>query len=383
MTKTIYLNYINQLRTRIDSNTSLLQVILGPRQVGKTTTVLKLIEDHYKERAHYTSADQVFNATPEWVQEQWILAQSKNKILFIDEIQKIHNWAEIIKTLFDDAKRSKRAVTCVLLGSSSLKIQKGLTESLTGRFQLIRAHHWNFQESNDGYALPLEQYLKFGGYPGSYHLIGTKDWTDYVKNSIVSTVIEKDILQYNTVKNPVLFKQAFDILISYPAQEISYTKLLGQLQDRGNVELVKYYISLYEGAFLIKALEKYSAKSHLRRASAPKILPLATCLPQLSNNIVDEEDFRGRIFELTVGAQLVRTGQDVYYWREGQNEVDFVVEYERELYAIEVKSGRKDSTKGLSAFKDKFSYARLAIINLENYQEFETNPLSFLQKNAL
>jgi predicted AAA+ superfamily ATPase len=379
----IYLNHINELRRRIDSNTPFIQVILGPRQVGKTTTVLKLIEDHYQDKAHYVSADQVFNASVEWIREQWLFAQSNNKLLFIDEIQKVQNWAEIVKALYDDAKKTKRPIICVLLGSSSLKIQKGLTESLTGRFQLLRAHHWNFHESKEGYGLTMEQYLRYGGYPGSYNLIGTKDWADYIKNSIISTAIEKDILQYNVVKNPALFKQAFEILISYPSQEISYTKLLGQLQEKGNVELVKYYISLYEGAFLLKALEKYSSKSHLRRASTPKILPLATCLPHLSNKMVNEAEFQGHIFELSVGAQLIRTGQDIYYWREGQHEVDYVIEFDKKLFAIEVKSGRKKSTKGLTAFKQKFPLARLSIITPENYIEFEKDPLEFVETHSI
>jgi predicted AAA+ superfamily ATPase len=384
MNKTIYLHYINTLRERIAANTNFIQVILGPRQVGKTTTVLKLIEDSYQDRAHYVSADQVFNATPAWLREQWLFAQSRGQILFVDEIQKLNNWAEAVKALYDEAKRLRRQIICVLLGSSSLKIQQGLTESLTGRFQLIRAHHWNYQESHQGYALSFDQYLRFGGYPGSYQLINSNDWGDYIKNSIISTVIEKDILQYNTVKNPALFKQAFEILISYPAQEISFTKLLGQLQEKGNVELIKHYISLYEGAFLVRALEKYSSKEHLKRASAPKILPLAPCLPHLSGKlVVDQSEFQGRVFELAVGTQLVRTGQDLYYWREGQHEVDYVIECEKNLYAIEVKGGRRKSTTGLTAFKRKFPAAKLSIIDRQSYPDFEADPLGFLDANSI
>jgi uncharacterized protein len=383
MTKSIYLSFINELEGRLNTHSQLIQVLLGPRQVGKTTTILKLIEERYHNRALYVSADQVFNADAHWLTEQWMQAQSDKKILFIDEIQKAYNWASVIKSLYDQSKRSGKPISCVLLGSSSLEIQKGLSESLTGRFQLLRAHHWNYAESYAGYGITFEEYLRFGGYPGSYQFIRSSEWADYVRNSIVGTVVEKDILQYQTVKNPALFRQAFDILISYPAQEISYTKLLGQLQDRGNVEVVKYYLSLYSGAYLIKALEKFSDKAVLRRSSSPKILPLAPCLPYLQVLAPYNPEDIGRILELIVGAQLVRTGKDLYYWREGQHEVDYVLKRGRQLWAIEVKSGRKRGRKGLEQFKKRFPYANQIFITQENYAEFETDPLRFLENHSL
>lgn len=379
MSNPIYLNYIEILPKRFESKQPLLQVILGPRQVGKTTTVLKLINEQYAERGMYVSADQVFNADAQWLRTCWLEAQAGKKILFIDEIQKSHNWAEAIKALYDESKRIKKLFPCVLLGSSSLEIQKGLTESLTGRFQLIRAHHWNYQESKKGYDLSFEKYLSYGGYPGSYQFIDSADWADYVKNSIISTAVEKDILQFRSVKNPALFKQAFDILVSYPAQEISYNKLLGQLQDRGNVELIKYYISLFEGAFLIKTLEKYSPKTIKRKSSSPKILPLAPCMPSLQWGGEHTSAEKGRIFELIVGCQLVRTGEELFYWREGNAEVDFVLKQGKNVWAIEVKSGRKKSDKGLQQFKKNFPSARTAMITEENYFEFENDPLEFLK----
>lgn len=380
MSRIIYLNYIKKLQERIDSNSGLVQVLLGPRQVGKSTTLLKLIDEFYRDNSIYVSADQVFNAGPNWLRENWQEAQRKNKILFVDEIQKSFNWSETIKALYDDSKKNRQNVRCVLLGSSSLDIQKGLSESLTGRFQLTYAHHWNLQESESAYDLIFDDYLKYGGYPGSYKFINTKDWADYVKTSIISTVIEKDILQYNSVKNPALFKQAFEILISYPAQEISYTKLLGQLQERGNVEIIKYYLSMYEGAFLIKTLEKFSTKTFKRKSSSPKILPMAPCLYQLQIKDTYTPEERGRVFELIVGAQLVRTGEELFYWREGKFEVDFILKSGRKIYAVEVKSGRKKNNLGLSQFKKQFPSSRAVIITLESYAEFEKDPMVFLER---
>lgn len=379
MKKIISLDFTTKLNESLAMKTGLLQVIVGPRQVGKTTTVLKYLNENHADKFNFYSADEVFNASANWILEIWSKARSEKKILVIDEIQKCENWSAIIKKFWDEDKRNKKTFPCILLGSSSLEIQKGLTESLTGRFQLHKVFHWNHEESKKGYGLSFHDYLKFGGYPGSYAFNDSNDWAKYVKQSIILTVIEKDILQYHTVKSPALFKQAFEIIMSYPAQEISYTKLLGQLQDKGNTELIKYYLSLYEGAFLVKVLEKYSAKKLITKSSTPKILPLAPCLYYLE--ILDDykNEELGRVFELVVGAQLVRTDESLYYWREGNDEVDFVLKKGRKLYAIEVKSGRKKSQKGLQKFKEKFPEAKLVMITFDNYKEFERDPMEFLE----
>jgi predicted AAA+ superfamily ATPase len=378
MKKLINLYFIQKLDESLAMKNGLLQVIIGPRQVGKTTTVLKYLNENHSKAFLFYSADEVFNSSANWILEIWSKARSEKRILVIDEIQKCENWSAVIKKFWDEDKRNKNTFPCILLGSSSLEIQKGLTESLTGRFQLHKAFHWNHEESSRAYGVSFEDYLKIGGYPGSYAFKDQNDWAKYVKQSIILTVIEKDILQYHSVKSPALFKQAFEIIMSYPAQEISYTKLLGQLQDKGNTELIKYYLSLYEGAFLVKVLEKYSAKKMITKSSTPKILPLAPCLYYLE--ILDDykADELGRVFELVVGAQLVRTDESLYYWREGNDEVDFILKKGRKLFAIEVKSGRKKSQKGLQKFKEKFPEAKLVIISFENYKEFEVDPLKFL-----
>lgn len=383
MIKQIKLNYINRLKDSILEKNGLIQVLLGPRQVGKTTSTLALIEEQFQGRAHYVSADKVFNSSAQWIADNWRLALQEQKILFIDEIQKCENWAETIKMLYDESKKKRESFQCVLLGSSSLEIQKGLTESLTGRFQLHQAFHWNFNESKAGYQLSFDDYLKFGGYPGSYPFINKKEtWDDYVKNSIINTVIEKDILQYQSVRSPALFRQAFEILMAYPAQEISYTKLLGQIQNKGNVELIKHYLHLYQGAFLVKVLEKFSLKTIKTKSSSPKILPLAPCFYYLT--LLDEyqKDEKGRAFELVVGSQLVRIGWPLYYWRDGKHEIDFVLKYGRQIFAVEVKSNRKKPIAGFEAFKKLYPGAKYIVVNFDNYFEFEKDPAKFLKEMA-
>jgi predicted AAA+ superfamily ATPase len=274
----------------------------------------------------------------------------------------------------------------LLLGSSSLQLQSGLTESLAGRFELTRVYHWTFAEMHAAFDHSLERYLSFGGYPGAVRFEEDLErWYAYMKESIVEAVIGKDILQNRRVANPALFRQAFEILCHYPAQEISFTKLLGQLQDRGNTDLVKYYIELYGGAFLLYALQKYSAKEWLARSSTPKMLPACPALYTMASGKMDENDSerRGRVFELAVGAELIQFPGELFYWREKQAEVDFVFKSHGKLYAIEVKSGRKKSAKGLDAFLEKFPKALRIVITPENFPQFSQERLAFLEKLAV
>ena len=379
MTNHIELPFIHQLNNHLKNYPQFIQVILGPRQVGKTTTIIKYLEKNHKRKHHFHSAEKLSGGGLAWLTDIWLKARKEQTLLVIDEIQKIENWAEIIKKFWDEEKKSKSPIRCVLLGSSSLDLHFGLTESLTGRFQLIQVYQWNYSESKEAYGLSFDEYLKFGGYPGSYQLRKNfQEWQSYVKHSIVETVVEKDILLGHKVKSPALFKQAFDLLISYPAQEISFTKLLGQLQDRGNTDLVKYYIRLYEGAFLIKTLEKFSTNKIKKRTSAPKIIPLCPAFIFITELEEYNNETKGHVFETIVGCTLNRLNFELFYWRDGNFEVDFILKFGKKIWAIEVKSGRKKKMAGLDYFLKKFPTAIPVIITLDNYIKFEKDPLSFL-----
>ncbi len=270
-----------------------------------------------------------------------------------------------------------------MLGSSSLALQKGLSESLTGRFELLNVFHWNYTESQKGFGLDFEQYLAFGGYPGSYaYLKQPTRWRSFIHNSIVETVIGKDIMSIRSVTKPALFRQVFEIISRYPAQEVSYTKLLGQLQDKGNTDLIKHYMELYEGAFLFRNLFKYSAKPILKKSSSPKIIPLCPALYTVTEGIdaVRNPEKRGRIFELVVGAELARCCDQLYYWREGNEEVDYVALIEGKLLAVEVKSGRRKTASGLKAFTEKYPSSQPIIITPEIFPRFSANPRLFFSK---
>lgn len=379
MTTSYERQFVAELEKRLSSGNPLIQVLIGPRQVGKTTGMRQLLS-RSSHKSHYANADDLLVTDRTWLLEQWQKARllGDGTLLVIDEIQKIHNWSETLKSLWD---KSPGTLRVVVLGSSSLQIQTGLTESLAGRFELTRIFHWTFAELKKAFGYELERFLLYGGYPGSVsYEVDYDRWYAYLKDSIVESVIGKDILLNRKVNNPALFRQAFEILCRYPAQEISYTKLLGQLQDKGNTDLIKYYIELYAGAFLIHPLEKYSAKGWLTRSSSPKILISCPALYTMTQgpHLLDDAERRGRVFELAVGAQLSQLPGELFYWREKNAEVDFIHQYQGRLYAIEVKSGRRKSAKGLEAFMRQFPAAVPIIMTTDNFPLFSEDPKKFL-----
>ncbi len=368
-----------KLIERFSSPCEKIQVILGPRQIGKTTGVLEFANK--VDRAIYFTADGILSGQSSWVESCFQQAIRESKILIIDEIQKIVNWSEIIKKIWDESKINKNGLECILLGSSSLEINRGLTESLLGRYELINVPHWSYSESKELSGLTVNEYLVYGGYPGSYEFIDDFDrWSHYLTTSIVDNVITKDILLYQTVRNVSLFKQAFDIISHYPSHEISYNKLLGQIQDKGNIDIVKHYLNLYQGAFLIDVLEKYSVKPIKRKTSSPKILHRCPAFygRLLGKRIIDESQLKGHAFETLIGNILKNTFRKIYYWREGNYEVDFVFKYLGQEYGIEVKSGRRKSEKSKERFLKSFPEAKYFWIGTNDFESFERNPKEFL-----
>lgn len=372
--------FVSLLQQRLSEQQPRIQVLTGPRQVGKTTGVRQMLQ-RAQLPSHYANADDLLTTDRTWLLEQWqrAMALGSASILVIDEIQKVPNWSETVKALWD---KGNHGVRLVVLGSSALQIQQGLTESLAGRFELMRIHHWTYPELRQAFNYNLDRYLTYGGYPGAVtYEHDFERWYSYLKNSIVEAVIGKDILLNQRVRNPALFRQAFEIISSYPAQEISYSKLLGQLQDKGNTDLVKYYIELYAGAYLVTTLSKFTTRSYLTRSSSPKVLPACPALytMHLGPTVLNDSEKKGRIFELAVGNHLAQLPGELYYWREGNDEVDFIYRHHQQLYAIEVKSGRRKSSKGLDHFIHNHAEAHPIIITPENFEVFSEQPLNYLQ----
>ena len=355
------------LASRLQERLNFIQVVLGPRQVGKTTGVQSVFSN-FSGPKHFASADSPVPHPPDWLKAQWErgIALGEGALLVIDEVQKVQGWAEVCKLMFDE-HRSRRALKVVLLGSASLALEDGLASALAGRFEHIPVTHWNFMEMQEAFGWSLDTFLKYGGYPAAAELVSSPArWQAYVRDSIIEPVLGRDISGLVRIAKPSLFKQTFRLAMNYPAQVISYQKLLGQLQEGGNASTVKHYLELLEGAFLIKLIEKFSGSTIRTSSSSPKIVPLAPalCSAMLDQlHLVDDPSWRGRIIEAVVGSELVKLPGKLFYWSEGNFEVDYVRVVDGEIIAYEVKSRATHKSKSVALFKKRFPEARIEYID--------------------
>jgi predicted AAA+ superfamily ATPase len=344
-------------------------VLVGPRQVGKTTAAAQLAA-RLGWPSHTASADAPLPHPPEWIETQWRLARAAGRgrvLLVLDEIQKVRGWSEVVKRLWDEELRTGARVRPLLLGSSALLVQKGLTESLAGRFFVHRCTHWSWSECRAAFGWPLERWLYFGGYPGAAAFAGDEPaWKRYVTDSLIETVIARDVLQMQTVAKPALLRHLFALAAAYPVQTLSYTKMLGQLQDAGNTVTLAGYLRLLETAFLASGLELHTRGQVRRRGSSPKLILWNNALvnaPSLLGFRQAQADgaWWGRLVENAVGAHLLNglhgPQWQVAYWRANGDEVDFVVSRGASSWALEVKSGRGGKASGFAAFRKRYPKA--------------------------
>lgn len=376
--------FLGELLHRVETPKRFIQVVAGPRQVGKTTLVTQALE-RTTVPSHYASADEPTLRGAGWLQEQWDLARLLadrgkgtqggriNALLALDEIQKIPGWSETVKRLWDEDARAGRALGVILLGSAPLLVQQGLTESLAGRFELLYLPHWSFGEMREAFGWTLEQYLLFGAYPGAASLAGDPErWASYVRHSLIETTLSRDVLLDARVEKPALLRRLLELGCSYSGQVLSYTKMLGQLQDVGNTTTLAHYLNLLAGAGMLQGLQKYSGAAIRRRASSPKLqvhnTALITAQPGFGRQAVRQDPtLWGRLVESAVGAHLVGAAAkgacEVFYWRERNREVDFVVRVGGHLTAIEVKSGRPPTgLPGMAAFVRAFGPERTLLV---------------------
>lgn len=358
------------LGRRLGRAPNLVQVVVGPRQVGKTTAV-RAVAARWPGPVHFAAADLPLPPGPEWIETQWVLARRASGrragLLVLDEVQKVRGWSEQVKALWDQDRASGRSMRVVLLGSSALLLALGLTESLAGRFFLHRCPHWSYLACQQAFGWDLEQWIFFGGYPGAAALVDDEPaWRSYVADSLIDTAVSRDVLAMQTVAKPALLRHLFGLAASFPAQILSYNKMLGQLQDAGNTTTLAHYLRLLETAFLASGLERFSAGRARSRGSSPKLVlwndALVTAVGLRSFEAArSDPTFWGRLVENAVGAHLLNHLQglafEVTYWRERNDEVDYVVRSGSHVWAIEVKSGRPVRPAGLGAFARQYPRA--------------------------
>jgi predicted AAA+ superfamily ATPase len=370
------------LKARILPARKFINVLLGPRQVGKTTLITQLVTD-LKIPNLFVSADAIAAVGQLWLEQQWNAARALQQndkqnefLLVIDEIQKISNWSEVVKKLWDEDTRNKVPIKVVLLGSSRLLIQQGLTESLAGRFESFYLGHWTFKEMHDAFGWTTDQFIWFGGYPGSADLITDEPrWKEYVLNSLIETSISKDILMLSRIEKPALLKHLFETGCLYSGQIVSFNKMLGQLHDAGNTTTLSHYLQLLSTAGLLAGLEKFSGNVMRQRGSIPKYQVHNTALISAQqhenfNEARSSPSLWGRVTESAAGAHLLNaalaSSMELMYWREANSEVDFVLKHRKKVIAIEIKSGQRQVNVGLDKFQEKFKPSKVYMIGKDS-----------------
>jgi predicted AAA+ superfamily ATPase len=374
--RTIVRSHYATLRARLLGPPALLQVVAGPRQVGKTTLVRQVVEGLGRP-AHLASADAPAPPDARWIEQQWDLAvrlAGDEGVLVIDEVQKVRGWAEVVKARWDEDRARVRGLRVVLLGSSPLLVQRGLTESLAGRFEVLRMAQWSWPEMREAFDVSIEDYVRFGGYPGAAPLaVEPARWAAYVRDALIETTLARDVLLMTRVDKPALLRQLFELACASSSQELSYTKMLGQLQDAGNTTTLAHYLELLSGAGLVSGLQKHAGEIVRARGSSPKLQVHDTGL--VTSRLGAPPDPRadpelwGRLVESAVGAHLLRTapeaGVSVRWWREGRDEVDFVLQRGAAVLGVEVKTARTGSLRALARFEARFPGARTLVVGSE------------------
>lgn len=386
----------SELARRLKEPRRFIQVVSGARQVGKTTLALQVAE-RSKLPYHVASADEPTLRGTGWIESQWeearLLAdraKRKGALLVLDEVHKVPHWAETVKHLWDEDTRKKTLVKAVLLGSAPLLIGRGLTESLAGRFETLPIPHWSFPEMQTAFGWDLKQYVFYGAYPGAAPLIKQPfRWSRYIIDALVETTVARDVLLLSRVDKPALLRRLFELGCAYSGQILSYTKMTGQLQDAGNTTTLAHYLDLLAGAGVLTGLPKYAGDTARRRGSSPKFQVFNTALITAQSGRTQAEaladrEFWGRLTESAVGAHLLNASVggecELFYWRERNREVDFVVRRGKKLVAIEVKSGRTTTSQpGMESFAKLFNPDRLLIVGPGgiSLERFLTKPVGY------
>ena len=362
----------NDLIARLQEPRRTIQVVAGPRQVGKTTMVKQVLQQ-LTIPSRFFNADGVQADDKDWIAARWDEVRAlmhfnhySEMVLVIDEVHKINNWSEQVKREWDADTFNDVNIKVVLLGSSRLLLKKGLTESLAGRFEMLSMTHWSFQEMQEAFGWDINQYVYFGGYPGSAPYINNEArWRKYMRESIIAPAIEKDVLQTTYIYKPALMHQLFHLGCAYSGELLSYNKMLGLLQDAGNATTLVNYLEVLSESKLLTGLPKFVMDASRKYRTIPKLQvynnALLTALTEgiSYGKVFTDPQQWGRWVESAVGCYLLDKADeldcDLFYWREDNEEVDFVLRRADKLLAIEVKSGKRQSNSGLSTFRQMYN----------------------------
>lgn len=391
--------YCKVIKERLEEPRKFIQIVTGPRQVGKTTMVKQVLSTLKAPWLMY-SADDVPTSQRGWISDCWENARIKLRadncesvVLVIDEVQKITGWSEVVKKMWDEDTFHDTPIKVLLLGSSRVLLERGLADSLAGRFETIRVPHWTYGEMRDAFGFSLEQYIFFGGYPAVADLITNEDrWAEYIRSSIIDATINKDVLVDAVVNKPALLRQTFELAAAYSGEILSLTKMIGRMQDAGNTTTLSSYLRLLDDSGLVCGLQKYAVDNSRRRASVPKYQVYNNALKSIFceasfKEALNDRKLWGHLFESAIGCHIVNAAYSYrmqpYYWRDGDNEVDYVLKSGSKVLGMEVKSSHEKYNHGLSAFRERFSPHAAFVVGYEGYpaEDFLTTDMRTLFGN--
>lgn len=359
------------MRERLLEPRHTMQVLQGPRQTGKTTAIRQALES-LPFPSIYESLDSPYAGEWRGVRDAWDRARALHEetsgpvVLVLDEIQKLPLWTDVVKALWDEDTWHSREVRVALLGSSPVLLGRGLRESMAGRYERIRASHWTWPECRDAFGWSVDEFVFFGGYPGVAPLMDDEDrWRTYITDVAIESTIARDVLHMSRVDKPAVMRRLVYLSAEYSGRELSYRKILGQLDDVGNATTIAHYLDLLEASGLVSGLQKWAGQPFRRRSSTPKLLVHNTALMSAVSPLSFEEArsdraWWGRLVETCVGAHLLAQTKmyprdGLFYWRERDDEVDFVLRSGPRLIAVEVKSGPGgNAARGIEAFRRRF-----------------------------
>lgn len=363
--------HLNILKSRMAEPRRRMQIVMGPRQVGKSTLVGQFTEAT-SVPFDFFAADSVNRFDTSWIPNKWQQARMRmdihseqEHILVIDEVQKIKGWSEQVKKEWDEDSRNHRNLKVILLGSSRLLLQKGLEESLEGRFETIKMGYWDWQEMHEAFGFSMDEYVYFGGFPGLAPDIQDEGrWRNLMEDSIISPILTRDILEIEEIRNPALLRQVFELACIESAKELSLTKMQGTMNS-GTVPTIKNYLDILNKSMIVQPLQNYSLSRVKEKQSVPKMQVFNNAFRNRFGTFsfdearVDPAEW-GRLVESAVGAHLANRAMtddyELFYWRNARRqECDYVLRKGQALVAIEVKSGSVDKTVGFEKFKEQFA----------------------------
>ena len=352
-------------------------VLLGPRQVGKTTLINTCLEG---QDFLFLNGDdpEIRNLLENTGISKLRLIIGKNTLIFIDEAQRIKDIGLIAKIIIDQFKE----VQLIVSGSSALEINQSTQEPLTGRkfeYQLFPIS-WEEFENHVGYLeanTQLEERIIYGMYPD---VLNNRSEAAEILKQLTTSYLYKDVLSITGIKKPELLDKLLKALALQVGSEVSYNELANLLQI--DKTTVSKYIDLLEKAYIVFRLNSYSRNQRNEIKNNRKIYFYDNGIRNMIINNLNPLELRtdkGALWENFLISERIKLQQynqlytNNYFWRTVQKqEIDFVEETNGQVTAYEFKWNSKGKAKIPAVFLNQYN-AIGKIIDKENFREFVRN----------